>query len=222
MRKLIHDFFNYLRNPINIPSKRPLIKYLLFWFVIALISAFFFGSVSSLIRTHFHLQNLVLVSLRGNIFLNVILIAPICEEILIRSLLKFKKINLILFVCSLIAYGILAALHSKPVNLTIVLFLLISFIILVTTIPRSKIEEYIDSKFKYFFYASCITFGLLHITNFSGNIYILAAYSILLTGPQIVLGFILGYIRMNYGLIHSILLHMSINAFSLFLVLKHI
>jgi len=222
MRKLIHDFFNYLRNPVNIPIKRPLIKYLLYLFVIALISDFFFGFIANVISTHFHLRNLVMVSLRGNIFLMGILFAPICEELFFRSLLKFRKINLILFVCSIIAYGILAVLHSKLVNLTIQLSLLISFIILVTTIPISKIEEFINSKFKYFFYASCLTFGLLHIGNYSGNIYILIAFSVLLAGPQIVAGFILGYIRMNYGLFYSILLHMSINAFFLFLIHNHL
>jgi len=73
-----------------------------------------------------------------------------------------------------------------------------------------------SSNFKYFFYVTAIVFGLLHSTNFTGNIYIIMAFSPILGGPQIVTGAILGYIRMKNGLVYSILFHILFNSVFIF------
>ena len=56
------------------------------------------------------------------------------------------------------------------------------------------------------FYLISIAFGLIHILNFepSLNIYLLAP---ILVAPQIVIGINLGYLRIRFGLIWSILFH---------------
>ena len=55
-----------------------------------------------------------------------------------------------------------------------------------------------------------VAFGLMHITNFepSLNIYLLAP---ILVAPQILIGINLGYLRVRFGLIWSILFHAFYN-----------
>lgn len=66
--------------------------------------------------------------------------------------------------------------------------------------------------FKLIFYTFAIAFGLVHLSNFeiTTNVLLLAP---ILVAPQIILGGYLGFIRVRFGLIWSILLHASYNAF---------
>ncbi len=68
------------------------------------------------------------------------------------------------------------------------------------------------TRFSYVFYAFAIVFGSVHITNFeiSTSVLLLAP---LLVAPQIILGCYLGFIRVRFGLLWSILLHACYNAF---------
>ncbi|MHA7944058.1 CPBP family intramembrane glutamic endopeptidase [Formosa sp. 3Alg 14/1] len=75
---------------------------------------------------------------------------------------------------------------------------------------RGPITLFHTKYFIYVFYFFAITFGLIHITNFeiTRNVLILAP---ILVGPQIVIGLLLGVIRIQYGLIYSILFHAIYN-----------
>ncbi|WGH75596.1 CPBP family intramembrane metalloprotease [Tenacibaculum tangerinum] len=66
--------------------------------------------------------------------------------------------------------------------------------------------------FKIAFYVFTILFGLIHLTNFNmtTNVLLLAP---VLVAPQTILGGYLGFIRVRFGLIWSILLHACYNAF---------
>ncbi len=78
---------------------------------------------------------------------------------------------------------------------------------------RAPITLFQNKKyFKIVFYAFAIIFGLIHLSNFqiTTNILLLAP---ILVAPQIILGGYLGFIRVRFGLIWSILLHASYNAF---------
>lgn len=68
--------------------------------------------------------------------------------------------------------------------------------------------------FKIMFYVFAILFGLVHITNFTltQNVLLLTPVLVL---PQTILGGYLGFIRVRFGLIWSILLHACYNAFFL-------
>lgn len=65
-------------------------------------------------------------------------------------------------------------------------------------------------QFKYIFYAFAILFGYVHITNFeiTTNVILLSPILIL---PQVILGLILGFLRVKIGLIYSIFLHALYN-----------
>ena len=62
------------------------------------------------------------------------------------------------------------------------------------------------------FYFLTIAFGLVHLSNFviTNNVIYFAP---ILVAPQIVLGGYLGFIRVKFGLLYSILLHAAYNAF---------
>lgn len=75
------------------------------------------------------------------------------------------------------------------------------------TLFRKNVKQ-----FKYVFYAFALVFGFVHITNYELTPSVLL-FSPILVSPQICLGLFLGYLRVRLGLIYSILLHMSFNAF---------
>jgi membrane protease YdiL (CAAX protease family) len=78
---------------------------------------------------------------------------------------------------------------------------------------RAPITLFQNKKyFKIVFYAFAVIFGLIHLSNFeiTTNVLLLAP---ILVAPQIILGGYLGFIRVRFGLIWSILLHASYNAF---------
>lgn len=64
--------------------------------------------------------------------------------------------------------------------------------------------------FKYMYYVLTIVFGYVHISNFEINTATLVL-SPLLVAPQISIGFFLGYIRVRFGLLWSILFHSIYN-----------
>jgi len=64
------------------------------------------------------------------------------------------------------------------------------------------------------FYFSAMIFGLSHLFNYSDIYWWMFIASPLITLPYIVMGFFLGYIRMNYGFIYSILFHATVNFLS--------
>jgi len=75
--------------------------------------------------------------------------------------------------------------------------------------------------FKIAFYAFALAFGFIHITNYDITTNILL-FSPLLIAPQFFAGLYFGFIRVRYGLLWSIALHATYNAFflSLFLLSK--
>ena len=78
---------------------------------------------------------------------------------------------------------------------------------------RTPITLFANKKrFRTTFYIIAILFGLIHLSNFNitTNTLLLAP---ILVAPQIILGGYLGYIRVRFGLIWSIFLHASYNAF---------
>lgn len=76
---------------------------------------------------------------------------------------------------------------------------------------RGPLIFFKDSKyFKLVFYLFTIAFGFMHISNFEINTQVLL-FSPLLVAPQISVGFLLGYIRVKFGLIWSMALHAVYN-----------
>ena len=214
-------FLIYLKSPVYSSNRKPRISYLLFLLFTFIVLSISISLIALIICKLFHIKHneIGLTPLMTILF--GVLLAPIYEEVVFRSLLKFKKKNIILFIVTVTALIGFCVFMSKIILVIILSVLLVTLVSLLITFSRSKIELFLSSKFKYFFYTTSITFGLIHVFNFTGNIYLILAFSFILVGPQIVLGFISGYIRMNYGLIYSILFHMIVNT-SILLSLIHL
>ena len=122
------------------------------------------------------------------IFLFAVIVAPLFEEVMFRLILKFRSNFLILWS---IHIGVALHLGQKRSLL--------------------KTARKVWGKFYgWIFYLMAVAFGLMHIMNFepSLNIYLLAP---ILVAPQILIGINLGYLRVRFGLIWSILFHALYN-----------
>jgi len=214
----VPDLFSYLNHPDCCPNRRPkpkdIFSLLFFYFIVVTPLVMIIFIICKLLNKEIDLTQ------RINLFWGVIL-APIYEEILFRSLLKFKKINILLFSITLFVLSIAEFYKSRAEIAVFLSILLVGFLSLLIIFSRNRIESYLSSRFNYFFYATILLFGLLHATNFTGNPYTILAFSFILGSPQLVVGSILGYIRMNHGLFYSILFHVVLNSTMLFSLIGH-
>jgi membrane protease YdiL (CAAX protease family) len=217
----VSELFSYLKNPGYCPNRRPKPADIFSLLVFYLISTLPLGIIIFIICKVFNITHKELdLASKMNLFIGVIIV-PIVEEILFRSLLKFKIINIILFSSTLFTF-IATAFYKSGTELAVFPgILLLGFLSLLIIFSRNRIEYFIISRFNYFFYATILLFGLLHATNFTGNPYTILAFSFILGSPQLVLGSILGYIRMNHGLFYSILFHVIVNSTMLLSLFRH-
>lgn len=77
---------------------------------------------------------------------------------------------------------------------------------------RAPLTAFSKRYFKFGFYVLTILFGLVHLTNYEISTNVLLVTPILVA-PQIILGGYLGFVRVKFGLLWSILLHATYNAF---------
>lgn len=152
------------------------------------------------------------LSLYKKVLLGIIL-APIYEEVLMRLLLVFNRRNIAIFITCCAVFFVYFLIKSNPK------FLIYSTLIVaisITCIYHNQCLSFINNNYKIFFYLSAIVFGLLHVFNFTGiNGYNLI-FTPLLVLPQIFMGLILGYLRVNYGFKYGILFHAIVNTSILF------
>jgi len=214
------DFLLYVKNPCVVENKKFKIEVFFSMFFTYLLVSIPIGILVYVLCHLFKLEKKEINLTAQTTFILGVVLAPIYEEIIFRSLLKFNKRNLYICLFTLLGAIIIFFLRSK---IAIVIILAIFFIFLVgltLLFPLSSIEATVSKKFKSIFYAVAIIFGLLHAFNFIGNLYYIIALSLLLGSPQIVLGLILGYLRVNYGLVYSILFHMVVNLSIIFSIIR--
>lgn len=208
----MEDFFSYLKSPLYRSNERPIFIYFVALFFMYIATVIPLSLVLALIDKSFHFTHNIALSSVDKTVLWAVALAPVYEEVIFRSWLKLKKVNVVLIIGTLVAFTTLAIHDSKIVGMIVFPSLLILFSSLLIVKGRARIGKFIKSNFKYFFYASVLLFGLVHATNFKGNPWLILALAPILGSPQIVLGYILGFIRMKHGLFYSILFHMLINA----------
>lgn len=207
------DFFDFLKNPIyNITLSKPNYYHFLNLLLFYILSVVMLGILAYIISQIFGITHNKI----GLPFLTKILVgfllAPIYEEILFRSLFRFNRVNITLFIVILILFVAYAIVKEAPVSFMVSSIILVAIISIITILPIETISRYIVKNIKNIFYLTSILFGLFHTMNFTGNIWLIITFSIFLCGPQIVAGLILGYIRLKYGLVYAIIFHMLINS----------
>ncbi|MEJ7692370.1 hypothetical protein [Daejeonella sp.] len=221
-------FKNYILNPVYIESNKNTILQNISgtWniVVIKIILTIIVGIVATLIYDPVNKTTerwLELYS-TGTIFLLSIIIFPLLEEIAFRLSLKFRQVYLSLTLGVLAYYMVTKGFYQTKlsnidnhfeIRLMIgVLTILIPYAI-ITSNPKIKsgLDRFWKRNFKWVFYFFCITFAFIHIFNYELNLKHLLLLP-LITLPKLVSAITYGYVRMHYGFIYSLGLHMFSNS----------
>lgn len=146
-------------------------------------------------------------------YLAIVIIAPIMEEIIFRYGLRYSKTILAcltwLPIYWLLKYTVSESNFMMAMGLS---FLSIPVMRFAMKPFDAQLEKLWIRGFPFLFHVFAITFGLIHLSNYSHiSNYFLA---IPLVSSQIVSGYVFGFIRMKFGLIYSMGLHSAWNLFT--------
>lgn len=219
------DIKSYLRKPYYLRNTKidwsDFISLIFKYFLFTIILLIGIGILALI----FKFENIVNKLNVKAMFIQAVLFAPLIEESFFRLLLKPKLRNLISF--SIIMLPILSYLLWKENYILFTAVIIVELPILLIIAKRKnhlfKLQRKFIKSFPYFFYFSILIFGFIHISNitFTERNFWIILFSPILVSPQILMGSILGVIRMKYGFIYSVLFHTSINGIiTLFLVIK--
>jgi hypothetical protein len=229
-KSFLNDFFNFLFNPRQ-ETKRDLtayekVKVIFYSFILLLVGA----ALSIAIKINFeklqlikNYKNLAVPLLNDKgiiIYLKVIFIGPLVEELAFRKLLKISKQNFALSV-SFLSFIYLSEIFgsSYELNEVFILKVFVGVFLYVYCAEYLKVDKMILLEIiysKYYakvFYFTAISFGYLHLFNF-GNI----SFDLLIASPVLVLMFIIygivfGYVRVTLGFYWGLALHIMLNIF---------
>ncbi len=195
--------------------------YFLFFFVTSLLQAYFPG-----FDLQQYEQSDLLETLGENplkFFFLAVILAPIIEESLFRSLLKPSENTLKLFICSILyIVGLLLIPDSAHWTLKyLLLFLTLGFLYyaLGELIPENamkKINYWIYRRYLIIWIVSAILFGFVHIFNYVESFQIDLVLFVMIF-PRIIAGFFFGKVKLeNREMVWPIALH-SMNNLMVFL-----
>lgn len=143
--------------------------------------------------------------------LMVVVIAPLAEEILFRGWLSGRPAHLAAFLA--LVLGVMSAAVAL-VNrggahyLATVAITLVLVVAALVFLRKRPVPGWFRAIFPLMFWLSTLAFASIHLLNYEqGSLAILVP----LVLPQFVLGTILAYLRVNYGLWSCVLLHMLHN-----------
>ncbi len=214
MRANLRLYFAYLKNPVYLKNEKVLWSSFFKLFIIVFLLSLPLNAVSNIISGFLHLQG-ISHDLKGMNQLKLwelVLLAPVLEETLFRFLLKPTHKNIIYYFIILSFPLVINLIKGKYHHALIIVFLaLIPLMLLLKRSYLKKVQKYFLKHFALFFYLSCLAFGLLHVTNFHPFSYMLLLLAPLLVLPQLFLGTVLGFVRMKYGIVYSILFHILMN-----------
>jgi uncharacterized protein len=140
----------------------------------------------------------------------LIVFAPVIEELIFRKILRFN-LTAISIVVTILLYYIVKITIPKEFYIYAALG-----VIAMTPLYRwilgffkSSLSLFWVKSFPFLFHIIAIGFGLIHLSNYSSiNNYFLA---IPLVTSQFVSGYVLGFVRMKFGMLFSIGLHSAWN-----------
>jgi hypothetical protein len=147
----------------------------------------------------------------------VTIVGPMTEELAFRFFLRANKAVFLLgglFYFCFISNTLVNYLRVSDENfysIVLVLSGLLVFLVSYFVLPTEKIKTFVTKHFRSLVYISAISFGLMHITNYEsvGKYWCLAPLLVL---PQLIVGFMLPFIRTKAGFIWSFLTHSLYNS----------
>jgi membrane protease YdiL (CAAX protease family) len=142
----------------------------------------------------------------------VCIVAPIVEEALFRYQLGKRTLGIYFLSLSLglIALSYVSSEYAKFFIIIVALLVAIAGDNLIKSL--SKVEAYLlwQKLFVWSFYLTAIIFAFAHLSNIKG-LTVTDPSFVLYISAQFLIGLSLGYIRLKYGLIYSILFHAVYN-----------
>jgi membrane protease YdiL (CAAX protease family) len=195
IKDTVEKFIVYLKNPtedqeVDAPIEVK-VKTLVHLFLFSLLAIYGYSILLAIIE-RFHwidsgVNNNSTIVFRYS-YLKMILIgvviAPILEELIFRLPLRYKYNYIIRLTANLLA----KMKHNDP------------------KAYEEKAQTFWTKNFRYFFYIMLLLFGCAHFFNYS-NYDKLWTWIIVLVFPQIIIGSILGYIRVRFSLPWSMIYH---------------
>lgn len=157
-----------------------------------------------------------------NSYLIIAIVIPLIEEIIFRLPLNLKKSSIAISLSILylrFSGNFLTHLLdiTKTEDLIKIIIAVIIFLLLMLILKQDKLNRFKREHFKYIFYFIGVSFGLIHILNFHNINYLLFFFYPIFVLPQILMGLIIGNIRIKYGFIWGWVLHCLINSTSFLL-----
>lgn len=229
------DFLEYIKNPIWIAQNNSqklkdkllaVAKILIFTYFILLITSlaiylFDYLIVQKLLNFPSFLKKSIptLNNFKNKFpdyyFILLVFVGPLFEELVFRLPLDFTA-NSISICLSILLYRLFAThffsfnIHKVTdyLNLSSALIL---FLALRKIIPERILKNIKNKNYSYIFYSSAALFGLAHVTNFGSLNHIYSLLYIVYILPQFIMGISIGYIRIKYGFIFGLLVHIMIN-----------
>ena len=141
----------------------------------------------------------------------VVVMVPLIEETCFRLWLKRGKNN---FAYSIIGASVLLLscvyFSSAPWGI-LVLMLMVSVVLFLAVLASRLKPRFFLKHYTAFYYVSIVSFGLVHLGNYSASHLVSPFVFPLLAVPYIIAGLIFGYTRVTYGFRYGLLLHATLN-----------
>lgn len=225
-RLILSDFFAYLKRPdynwvTSLLQDRSPVKKAWRLFRAGLLLSLLGGSVSYVFMQY--VEGLTGVSLRQNhsttswgLILILFTLIPLIEESVFRLVLRPTParvwwlmlalgvelpVQLYLYTSESLRSLLLAA---NWIGLGLAAKLAIAY--------KSRLKVWWEQNFRWLFYASSVTFGLVHLINCDQLTIWHWLLAPIITLPQLMAGFFNGYVRMNYGFWYGVAMHAMTNA----------
>ncbi len=205
------DFIEFLKHPTLGHVRKPDWIEMLKLFLMYLFIAVPLGGIVLFVSKTFNIEHADYLTFSVKTILIAVFIAPVYEEILFRGLLRLSGVTALLFVVTGLCLLTVSFINGKTMSVIVLTIILLGFAVLFFKVGLSRLQMLADKNFRSLYYISSALFGLLHVFNFSGDVIMIAVFSVILILPQLVLGLILGFVRTRYGLKSSIVFHMIVN-----------
>ncbi len=224
------EFFDYIRRPFFTSHREPfsrdvlirLAKLLGLTFLLLPVVAIIMGSVFAVSGVDMPQPSEGFEGLKRSpyFFLAAVIIAPLIEEVLFRSWLGSRLgiwvgLPVILFFVALFVIALsdaesVQAIGKLAPGIAVLYGLTVwnKRALIFRADPETG-ESLTEKIFPYVFWASAIFFGLLHLGNF--DIKGLSPVFAIIVLPQFIVGLVLSYVRMRFGLLCAIGFHAAYN-----------
>jgi membrane protease YdiL (CAAX protease family) len=152
---------------------------------------------------------------QGLLLLLAVAILPPLEEAVFRGWLTGKRWQLVLLGGLVIAMGGLLISQSTGSKALAIVGLGAGIAMVAAglwlTKDRSGTPEWFVRQFRWWYWASCLVFAAAHYSNYPA----LTAAHLPVVLPQLWSGLVFGFVRLRFGILRSMTLHVASNAFVL-------